>query len=237
MMKQEDPESPSEFAIRLLSAAHRLGPLVGPAELKALYEGGLTDNVRHMLRATLKPDPRRTIDGTVSAAAALAEAMGRPSPLRPTERTNRISALSRTAAHPALIVCERGDGGCDGEDPDVELEDGAVVCYGSVRQRSDGSRSSPEPTRLCWTCWFPGHFADDCSMIPDHYRAEIAKRKHIALKRRKERDRNPVFARCSGWKPREGAFITPPVVAKDAGPSQIQGNGVGWDSASQEPRL
>jgi hypothetical protein len=104
MMKQEDPESPSEFAIRQQSAAHRLGPLVGPAELKALYEGGLTDNVRHMLRATLKPDQHRTIADTVSAAAALAQAMGRPSPLRPTERTNRISALSRTAAHPALIV-------------------------------------------------------------------------------------------------------------------------------------
>jgi hypothetical protein len=75
-------------------------------------------------------------------------------------------------------------------------------------------------------------------MIPDHYPAEIFERKQIALKiLEEERDRNPIFARRSGWKPSEGAVITPPVVAKDAEISPIQGNGVGWGSASQEPRL
>jgi hypothetical protein len=52
-MRQEDPETATEFALRLQTAVHRLGSLVSPAELKALYKGGLQDGTSHLLRAIL----------------------------------------------------------------------------------------------------------------------------------------------------------------------------------------
>jgi hypothetical protein len=96
-LRQEDPETATEFALRLQRAAHQLGGLVSSVELKSLYEGGLQDSTRHLFRATLPPDPARTLSDSVAAAEALSQAVQ-------ATRGERSQVITR----PLRTVCTRG---------------------------------------------------------------------------------------------------------------------------------
>jgi hypothetical protein len=211
-LRQDDPETATEFAMRLQSAAHRLGNLVTPAELKALYEGGLQDGTRHLLRATLPPDPDRSLSDTIAAAEALSQAVRASRGDRKhlsAERPARLSTFRKVLALPAESES------VDSVEPDSsdyevplgcelvpEVDVGTIVCYGGPYPNN---RTSPRPqhsTRLCWTCWLPGHFAEDCPVVPAHLRLAIAERRRVALARsgpsRAFSDRNP-YPRGPPW--------------------------------------
>lgn len=60
-------------------------------------------------------------------------------------------------------------------------------------------RRENQGTRLCWTCWLPGHFSEECPVVPEHLRPEIAARKQKALTElRRQRSERPQ-SRQPGW--------------------------------------
>jgi hypothetical protein len=180
-IRQEDPETATEFALRLQTAAHQLGGLVSSTELKALYEGRLQDGTRHLFRATLPPDPNRTLSDSVAAAESLSQAVS-------ATRGDRVSLSAPNArghgnrgvfAIPDLW--EEAESAISEEptilEPEVDL--GTVVCYGAPGPIAQGRPRVKN--RVCWTCWLPGHFSEECPLIPGPVRVEIAERKRRAL--------------------------------------------------------
>jgi hypothetical protein len=97
--RQSESETSAEFALRLQMDAAKLRTLISPQELKALFESGLIDATRHLLSATLIPDPNRTLADSVSTAEALAKALSAQKP----EYTFRTDA-ARFRARKALIT-------------------------------------------------------------------------------------------------------------------------------------
>jgi hypothetical protein len=179
---QEDPETATEFSLRLQKAAHELGGLVKSSELKALYEGGLQDGTRHLFRATMPPDPNRTLSDSIAAAEALSQAVraarGERAPA--ISRTTRLGGPRHVFALPEVGSDEEMS--TEAEEPvnvSTEIDFGTVVCYGAPN--AGAPPRARAKVRLCWTCWLPGHFSDECPLIPDVTRAEIAERKRRAL--------------------------------------------------------
>ena len=64
-----------------------MGGLLSSIEHKALYEGGFQDGTRHLSRATLPPDPNRTLSDSVAAAESLSQAVS-------ATRDDRVSAIT-----------------------------------------------------------------------------------------------------------------------------------------------
>jgi hypothetical protein len=191
-LKQEDPETATEFALRLQAAAHQLGGLVSATELKALYEGGLQDGTRHLFRATLPPNPDRTLADSVAAAESLYQAVrvtrgDREHPSGPHTRSRAARGIFAIAPGGAGTQEVSEENVTNFLEPDVDW--GTVVCYGAHGHHTQGRPRGI--TRVCWTCWLPGHFSDECPLIPLPMRAEIADRKRKALAE-------------SGYQPRAG---------------------------------
>ena len=166
--------------------AAKLGSLVTSAELKALFEGGLHETTRYFLRATLKPDPHRTLTDSVSAASAMAQAISTqnkvpgvapnsPRLLRPTRRVLWAADIEDT--EPALEdLTDMIDWDAQEFDPAGQT----MACYGAPQAKRP-YRAEGSSARLCWTCWLPGHFSEECPVIPEHLREEISARKRTAL--------------------------------------------------------
>jgi hypothetical protein len=119
--RQSESETPAELALRLQMEAAKLGTLISPQELKALFESELIDATRHLLRATFIPDPNRTLTDSVSTAETLANALSAQKP----EYAFRTDE-SRLRAHKSLIaepVREENDGLSEWRTPpDEEVE-------------------------------------------------------------------------------------------------------------------
>jgi hypothetical protein len=198
-IRQEDPETATEFAQRLQTAAHQLGDLVSPAELKALYEGGLLDGTRHLFRATLPPDPNRSLSDSVAAAEALSQAVratraehGHPPGNR--QRGPFPRGVFAISENPGTLPLDTVDFGEDNMPREksvfTEVDFGTVVCYGAPIPGADARPRTRN--RLCWTCWLPGHFSDECPLVPATMRATIAERKRVALAQSGHRHSQPV---------------------------------------------
>jgi hypothetical protein len=195
--RQTESESPAEFALRIQMEAAKMGTLISPQELKALFESGLIDATRHLLRATLIPDPNRTLTDSVSTAEALAKALS----AQKLEYTFRTDA-ARLRARKALIaepVREEEDGWLEWRTPpDDEVED-LLACYWDRDTRGAIGRRDNQGTRLCWTCWLPGHFSEECPVVPEHLRPEIAARKQKALTELRRQRSERSQSRQPGW--------------------------------------
>jgi hypothetical protein len=60
-------------------------------------------------------------------------------------------------------------------------------------------RRGNQDTRLCCTCWLPGHFSEECPVVPEHLRPEIAARKHKALTELRRQRAELQQIRRPGW--------------------------------------
>ena len=194
--RQSESETPAEFALRLQMEAAKLGTLISPSELKALFEGGLRDATRHLLRATLVPDPNRTLTDSISTAEALAQALSFQKP----ETT--ISTDSPRLRHRRALIAEpdgeEEEGLSEWRRPSHEEED-LLACYGDREFRGSTSRRDPSSVRLCWTCWLPGHFSEECPVVPEHLRPEISARKQKALMELRRQRSERARSRQPGW--------------------------------------
>jgi hypothetical protein len=56
----------------------------------------------------------------------------------------------------------------------------------------------PQQVRYCYTCWRPGHFSANCSLIPKHERELIAKRRAEILKNRPRQENHTRGSGSSG---------------------------------------
>jgi hypothetical protein len=203
--QQNDGETPTDYSLRLQMEAAKLGSLVTPAELKALFEGGLHETTRYFLRATLKPDPHRTLTDSVSAASALAQAISTQNKAPESTSTNprliRPSRRALWAADREGVETSSDDPSdliyWDAPEPEFDPAEQTMACYGDQLPKRP-HRSESNSSRLCWTCWLPGHFSEECPVIPDHLRQEILVRKRTALMTLRRQRANGSVTR-PGW--------------------------------------
>jgi hypothetical protein len=195
--RQAESETPNDFALRLQLEASKLGSLVSPQELKALFEDGLVDAIRYLLRATIAPDPRKTLTDSVTTASALAKALSSN-----TSDSGFKSDAGRLRARRVLIADPTSPSESVPSDwriaEDQESED-LMICYSDRELRTGNQHRETHGVRLCWTCWLPGHFSEECPVVPDHLRPEIAVRKQKALTELRRQRSEGKEGRQPGW--------------------------------------
>ena len=199
--RQKESETPNEYALRLQLEAAKLGSIIPSQELKALFEDGLVDATRYLLRATINTDPNRTLTDSVTTASALAKALSSKAP-EPTFRTDVARLRARRVMLAEPDETKMDDWLEKKNNPDEDAED-LLVCYGDHEDRRQFSRIESPEHRLCWTCWLPGHFSEECPVVPEHLRPEIAGRKKKALTMlRQQRAERPGGSQPGWYQPR-----------------------------------
>jgi hypothetical protein len=160
----------------------------------------------------LLPDPDRSLSDTIAVAEALSQEVRASRGDRnhvSTKRPARLGTFRKVLALPEeselvdSVEPDSSDYGVPlGCEIVPELDVGTIVCYGGPYPSSRTSLRPQQSTRLCWTCWLPRHFADDCPVVLAHLRPAIAERRRVALARsrpsRAFSGRNP-YPRCPPW--------------------------------------
>jgi hypothetical protein len=133
----------------------------------------------------------------VLTAEVLAKALSSQTP-EPTVRNDTARFRTRRVWMADSVPEDEGDW-LEWRRPSDEDADDLLACYGDRESRGANSRRETPGARLCWTCWLPRHFSEECPVVPEHLRPEIAARKQKALtelrRKRADRSRN----RELGW--------------------------------------
>jgi hypothetical protein len=145
--------------------AAKLGTLISPQELKALFESGLIDATRQLLRATLNPDSNRTLTDSSSTAGAFYKAFSAQKP-ESTVRTD--AAILRT---PKSLIAEpvQEEYYCflEWRTPPSEEFDDLLACYINRDTRGANARRDNPGTGLCWPAGCPGIYPKSVPWCPN----------------------------------------------------------------------
>jgi hypothetical protein len=155
------------------------------------------DAIRYLLRATIAPDPRKTLTDSVTTASAISKALSSN-----TSDKRFKSDAGRPRARRVLIANPISPSEIVPSDwwiaEDQESED-LMICYSDREHRTRNQHRETHGVRMCWTCWLPGHFSEECPVVSDHLSPEIAVRKQKALTELRRKRSEGKEGRQPGW--------------------------------------